>query len=431
MRPVSFLLLCLALIWMDGPAQGAVEFSLPLEGYYRPGRYMPARITAEQTPMLLLQGTGVLPTQVNADQTRLDGIAPLLPLDNTLRTLHWDAGGTRGTLQASLRALQPDQRLVGLVADDLEFARRLFPDQTIIPIRLDPAMPLPGPIAAWQALDAIVLDPPVAQQLGQGKLGALLAGGTWIAVRGQSPPDADWPWAAREGYWVLSPDLAGPRIAGVYSGAFAPVQGWRAEWPVAFRRRMVLCAVVCSILLLGLALVRSRWTPLLMVLLSAATVLLLGLWWKNRSAVLLREGQVIVARNPLAQVDLWHYYASPSAATAQVPWLDTTWPFFEDGADLDALGVTLHCGADGQPISFVCRIPPGLKMGFLSRSLGRASPATASPVAPDNPLVRLAKRAYLSQGDQMVGQILPSHSAGDSLLAEHWPALVIQRTSPP
>ncbi|MGE5608793.1 MAG: hypothetical protein ACM359_06045 [Bacillota bacterium] len=430
MRPVSFLFLCLSLIWISSPAQAAVEMSLPLEGYYRPGRYMPVRVMAEQTSTLFLQGQGVIPTQINADQTRLDGIIPLFPLDNTLRLLHWTAGGTQGTLQSSLRALQPDQCLVGLVADDLPFARQLFPDKTVIPIRLDPATPLPGPIAAWQALDAVVLDQPMAQQLGQSKLAALLAGGTLIAVRGQGPPNSDWPWSSRGNYWILIPDLAGPQFAGVLPAAFVPVQGWRAEWPVAFRRRIVLSAVICSLLLLVLSLVRTRWTVLLLVLLSATVVLLLGLWWKNRSAVLLRDGQVIVLRDKLAQVDLWHYYASPSVTIAQVPWLDTTWPFFEDPADCDAMGLSLLCRADGQPLSFSGRIPPGLKIGFLSRSIGGAVPATSSPVSPSNPLVRLAKRAYLTEGDQIVGQ-LPSDSTGDSLLAEHWAALLIQRTSAP
>jgi hypothetical protein len=158
---------------------------------------------------------------------------------------------------------------------------------------------------------------------------------------------------------------------------------------------------------------------------------MLALWWKNRSAVLLRDGEVIVLRDRLAQVDLWHYYAAPSPVAAQVAWLDLTWPFFEDRADVDAMGVTLHCRMDGQPLWFVCRIPAGLKIGFLSRSIGRAVPATSSAATANNPLVRLARRAYLTQRDQVVGQLLPSQPMGDSLLAEHWPAVLIQRSSAP
>ncbi|HEX2974049.1 MAG TPA: hypothetical protein VHP11_17080, partial [Tepidisphaeraceae bacterium] len=412
MRLAFLPILCLVLACTGGQIRASAEISLPLEGYYRPGRYMPVHITADlparDTP-LLLQGQGVIPTQINTPPARLDVIVPLLPLDNTLRSLCYSTGQT----QSPLRALQPSQRLVGLVADDLNIAQQLFPNHTVIPLRLDPATPLPGPIAAWQTLDAIVLDQPLAQQLGPSTLATLLAGGTRLVVRSPAPPDSVWPWSRLNDCWVLTPDLAGPVLAGPNPSALAPVQGWRAEWPSAFRYRIVLFAAIGAILLLSLTMVRWRFTPLLVLLLSAAIVLLLASWSKNRAAVLLRSGQVVVLRNALAQTDLWHYYASPNATTVQVPWLELTWPFFDDRADRDAMQVSLLCQPDGQPLSFVCRLPPSLKIGFLSRSLSQVSLPAASAATPANPLLRLSQRAYLRPGDQVLGQLPPAPSTAD------------------
>src|SRR5436190_4698275 len=65
-------------------------------------------------------------------------------------------------------------------------------------------------------------------------------------------------------------EIVGPRSAAEDLAAFAPVQGWAADWPEAFRRGVMLSAVVAAIVIMGVALMKLRGSAILIALLSAA-----------------------------------------------------------------------------------------------------------------------------------------------------------------
>src|ERR1041384_660037 len=145
-----------------------IQVTLPLQGHYRPGQYMPVRLagtsdraTAHAT--LRIDGTDLLPLVLPIPNSQVDAIVPLLALRVPILQIKWTiADDPPHLVRAPLHLLAEDERLVGFTAIDLAFARPLFPGRRIIPISLDPIDPLPGPPAAWEALNAVVFDSPSA-----------------------------------------------------------------------------------------------------------------------------------------------------------------------------------------------------------------------------------------------------------------------------
>src|SRR5262245_45389130 len=228
---------------VTAPLHAQISISLPLQGFYRPGQYMPVRVSVEHGPStaecLQIEADAAIATRLPIVNGRASAVVPVFPFD-TLHRLRWslrDANGSElagAEVDGALRRLGPEQRLVGSSSGDIDLARELFKDASIVPIRLDPLDPMPGPAASWQSLDVALLDSLPAQN----KLEALLSGGVIIATRSASRPDNRWPWRQVGSLWVLDPALAGPRMGAADPVIFSPVQGWEGEWPLAVRRQI-------------------------------------------------------------------------------------------------------------------------------------------------------------------------------------------------
>jgi hypothetical protein len=308
-----------------------------------------------------------------------------------------------------MRQLRAEQRLVGFTTIDLQFAQELFPGDTIVPIQLSAADPLAGAAVAWETLDAVVLDNTVSN-VSEQKLRDLGSCGVTVA------------WRPGE---ISKPSIVGPPAAAENLAAFAPVQGWAADWPSAFRRGVMLCAIAFSIIAMGVGLIRFRYSAVVLVLLCAiATV---GLWmgWKNRPAVLTRCGAIVVRDGALAQRDLWVFQATASGSASRMPWTDLMHPYFESKLDRLAMKPVLICGEDGTPQEFAFHLLAGQKIGFLMRSF-IPTPQTPLHKPVSSPLERLATRMYLREGVKTAGE-------SDLLLrlelpkyGEQWPTLVIE-----
>ena len=96
-------------------AARAQTISLPLDGYYRPGAYMPAAVNGA-TPVSICATPGVASVA-----PRSAGVTPLYVF-----------GATAGRLQCgeqslTIHALADDEKLVGLATQDDALARDLFP----------------------------------------------------------------------------------------------------------------------------------------------------------------------------------------------------------------------------------------------------------------------------------------------------------------
>ncbi len=392
------ILLCLLML-LPAQAMAAVEVTLPLAGYWRPGRYVPVRVTAREAGTVVeFGGEGVVRTRLTLGDGRADVIVPLLVMSEP-----------RGFGGRASRQLGPEQRLVGFTTIDIPFAQGLFPGDSIVPIQLAAADPLPGAAVAWETLDAVVLDNSVAT-ISEQKLRELGACGVVVA------------WRPGE---VNRTNIIGPRAAAEDLAAFAPVQGWAADWPKAFRRGVMLCAVAFSIVALGVGLMRFRYSAVVLVLLCAAASGGLWVWWKNRPAILVRCGAIVCRGGGLAQRDLWVYQAAASGSDSRMPWSEVMRPYFESRMDREAMKPVLVCGEDGMPREFEFHLAAGQKVGFLMRSFVPA-PQGALREQVSSPLELLARRMYLREGVKVVGESDSMWRMELPKYGEQWPTVVIE-----
>jgi hypothetical protein len=380
----------------------AVEVTLPLNGYWRPGKYIPLRVSARDAgPSIDITGDGIIPVRLPLRDGRFDGTIPLLVMSEP-----------RGIGERPMRQLTAEQHIVGFTTIDLQFAQELFPGDTIIPIQLSPADLLPGPAIAWETLDAVVLDNAISN-VTEEKLRELANCGVAIA------------WRPGE---ISKRTLVGPRFAADDLAPFAPVQGWAADWPLAFRRGILLGAIAFSIIAMGVGLMRFRHSAIILVLICASGTAGLWLWWKNRPTILTQCGSIIVRDGALAQHDLWIFQATASGSTSRMPWAGAMRPYFETKLDRLAMKPVLLCDEFGSPQQFEYHLLPGQKIGFLMRSF-IPTPQASLRETKSSSLERLAKRMYLREGLSIAGE-------SDSLLrldlpkyGEQWPTLVIETTN--
>ena len=129
-----------------------VRLMLPLEGNYRAGRYMPVRVAASGVSggSLTILARGAIPLVVDAPAGAVDTVAPWLAVRDSLGEVRWSDQFDQHPVDIRLRALGEGEKLVALCGMDAAAARQLFPEQTVITVRLDPSQPLPEPLCAWR-----------------------------------------------------------------------------------------------------------------------------------------------------------------------------------------------------------------------------------------------------------------------------------------
>src|SRR5205823_1342574 len=103
--------------------------TLPLEGHYRVGRYMPVRVVGEAAP---LEADGAVPTAPPPGAAGMDGVFPWLPV----RQVSIPEAG--GSFLTQLKPLADDEVLVAVVGDESQRPRaavdRLFPGRRVVPV---------------------------------------------------------------------------------------------------------------------------------------------------------------------------------------------------------------------------------------------------------------------------------------------------------
>jgi hypothetical protein len=425
-----------------------LSVSLPLGPYYRPGKYIPVHISAtllensdswlvlaadnvSSNPADISLGAGR--TSINLRQGHIDAIVPWLVLDSRAKRPRLFLEKTEAFAQGpELKPLGESERLVGWTTPDEPFARQLLHGAPkIIPIALDPAEPIKGDAAAWEMFDAIILDATSATRLEQSQLASLLACGVTVAVRSDTPPFPAWPWKRIGNYSVLQCQPVGPVTAGFHPDAYLPVANWQAGWPWPFRRRVLLLAAVCCLLILGLTLWRPPLTPLWVILLVTLMLFGIGKWWNTQLAIQQAAGEIVVFNNDgLTQTDGWTYQTSVATRETTLRWTDVSRPMAADD-----IWVNLNCDTTGRPTEFLARLPANRKIAFMSRTIGPRGPRTPPTKPVTSPLATLVEAQYLQEGGQVTGQLPsapPSAPAYGYVDVQQWNAIVVdRRTQPP
>jgi hypothetical protein len=298
-------------------------------------------------------------------------------------------------------------------------------------VTLDPTQLLSGHPAAWEALDAVILDAAAARRLTESQLAGLLAAGVSVAVKADSPPHSAWPWERTGAYFVLSFRPTGPDTgAGYHEAAYLPVADWQAGWPEPFRRRILLVAGMFGIALLALAIWRPRRAAIWAAILVVATGVVLHRWGSRQLGFRQAGGEIVVVGDALTQTDGWTYQTTPAERAATLRWTDTTRPIFASRAGLQELQVTLDCDATGAPAAFDVRLPANRKLAFLTRAVSPRAPRATPRQPATSPLRGLVEALYLPAGGRLAGELpagaAPEPPEGFSEVRQ-WNPLVVDR----
>src|SRR5579864_6347742 len=257
-RTTAMLLLLLCGLHEAG---AGVNVSLPLEGYYRVGRYMPVRVATTQPGAFTLQAGGTMPTQI-ALPAGGDAIVPWLAVSESAGQADWSiAGAVNQSIDLPLRALRDDERLVATASQDPSAAATLFPGMKIVAVPLDLSRPLLQPAQAWECLDAVVLSEGAAARVTEPQRQLLLAAGVALVIHCPQRPDSRWPWQHRGDCWILKLPSGGPSAI-VEPAAYGPTYEWERGWPAPFRRAVLLAGLLFCILAAAAMLWRSRYAVL-------------------------------------------------------------------------------------------------------------------------------------------------------------------------
>src|SRR5690348_16989009 len=121
-RPMILLGLALAI---SGAARGA-DVSLPLEGHYRPGRFLPVRVTHAGPGEVLISAPGCVATMIQNSGAG-EVVAPFLATVDSPTALQ-----VTGAAPVELKPLGDAQRLVATADADSGAARSVFPGDQLV-----------------------------------------------------------------------------------------------------------------------------------------------------------------------------------------------------------------------------------------------------------------------------------------------------------
>lgn len=401
---------CLALLFglCISPAIADVQISFPLQGWYRPGQYIPVSLLTDGTTgEYVLSSAGTADTNVMLDGGRQRLVVPWLVFK--------PSGPIAGGRDVNWRPLQPNQRLVGVVGAIQADLQPLFPDRQIIPLALDESVALEGDSVCWQALDAVVMDAEWFHRTGRVRCDALLDAGTVLVVVAPADASPGSEFHLQGGYWVARKALYGPRGAVEGEAAYLPVYGWTADWPALMRQKLFLAAVAVFLLLLIVSRIRGRWTWGVLTLFGLTATAGLVVFATGNPPAFTRQADIQIRTPTHTQCDTWSYQTARQSAASGLRWIGPTWPAIFNAGQISGTHLTLRCGSDGLPHAFAYTLGPDVTLAFLSR---RFTPAVASPLSETahNPMMLLSRRLYPSLIPE--GQIASDGS-------NSWPTLVL------
>jgi hypothetical protein len=407
-RISNFFLCALCVLCAENVRANAL--SLPLDGYFHPGRAMPVRWEDAQT--VQLSASGAITTRLETiDQPR--GVFPWIVIgpnvanvsDRTLPPLH---------------PLEDSDCLVADAVSNDSPAGSLFPNRRMIGIHVN-ADELTGPAMAWQTLDAILLTPAEFAKMPHPMRRQFFAEGVALAVLSDRQPDVPLPWTRSGQWWIASAGMALPPM--VCADAYAPTYGWTAGRSPSFRRRTFLFGAIYCLLVCGVGLWRSRWMPAGIVAASIVATLVFAFDNQRQSPIFRRSGLVRLI-GPATLEDDWLFQVSHRPAQFTLPLENSVHPIFYDESQAGSLNLTLDCDGRGQPTAIAGRLCADEPLALMRRRMptqpADRRPPTQSATSP----LRLLATESIYPGFSLAGQV-DAPPTDDS-----WPTVVLQGKGP-
>jgi hypothetical protein len=343
----------------------ADTLSLPLQGYFHPGRAMPVAWEMARPASVEVWADGAVRTHVESANPR--GILPLLTVDRDLGEVHWRIDGAAPQrADWTLHPLEDYQHLVASETHDAKLERQLFSGGSVVPVVLE-GDAVTGPAMAWDGLDGLVLSPGSFARLSPDFCRGLLAEGVTLAVTGTDKPPGPWPWRKGSGLWMASSQLPLPSM---FNGdVYAPAWGWSAGRSGAFRLRIILLGLLFCLAVCGVGLWRSVWMPAAVVLLCVAAMGI-GYWDNSRqSPVISVSGTVRLRGLPMPIADVWYYQDTHRDSPFSVAVSGMVQPFASDQRQLRIGQLVLKCDASGEPTDVTGFLPADSPLCLLSRGI--------------------------------------------------------------
>jgi hypothetical protein len=372
-----------------------LAISLPLQGYYRPGFYMPVRTDSATT---IPGADGIFPTSI---EMTTDSITPVL--------IYGSPSKLSPTL--NIRPLPNGERLIAFDGDAQKFAQGLFPNEKIISIPIDPANPLPGPSAAWEALDAIILDSQAMSRLDDSHRSAFLAAGVILAVPSDVVPDSRWPWKRQGELWLLRYEPLGPAGQLIDPAVFSPTYAWAPGSSAELKAEVMISGVLLGICVIAIAMWRSKFAFGGIIFLAGISTVVSILWRQRMEIVNRAGGDVLIVSDALLQRDSWLYERGRSPGNQRIEWEGNTHPML---ASISQMRIVMN---EAGHLAFEYQVVPGKTVAFMRRDVLLGPVPITSP-SHTSPMQDLAKDAYLSPGHQMAGEV--------PAIDGHWNTVVIE-----
>lgn len=390
----------------------ADEISLPLGGYYHPGRAMPISWTAS-TASIQFFASDAVTTQLDCANTPR-GIVPFLILDPKASQISWRSSAASG--QVPVHPLDGSDCLIVDTLAKSPDVIALFPNLRTVKVYVDPANLL-GPAMAWESVDAILVSPVQWQKWTWNFRRQLFSQGITLIVAGGSRPDPLFPWHRENPWWTASPNLKLPPV--ISPDAYAPVDGPSPGRSADFRRRIFLLGVIYCLLAGGFLLLRSRCTPVAFVIVSILAAVVFALDNSRQSPISERSGIIRLASEPPIE-DHWFYQVSHRPTDFELPIDGLVHPIFLDESQIQSANLTLKCNADGRPVEIDGHLRPDDPVALMTRRFASDLGVRAISTFEGNPL-RLLGTQSLYPGFSIQGH-LSEQTAEDA-----WPTLVLTR----
>jgi hypothetical protein len=381
---------------------------LPLQGYYRVGRYFPVRWANAVGSLLELHGDGAVTTRI--DSPASSGTAPLLAA-GSVRNLRarLDGQTPAGIVVPAGHELGVDDRLVGLIGDvqDSELGT-LYRGKNLITIRLTAGTgtgaALSGPAAAWTTLDALVISAADFAARDRAWWNDMLCGGTQIVMHTATDPadptagrpDSLWPWQRIGPDWIVRCPAAVPTPQSV-SAALLVAQSWQPGLPATLRRRVWLATVAAALVGVAVSIGPRRWR----ILIAAFAIIVMSgftyAWLSAQPIVMAATADVWLMPDAgevdgmLHRADQWEFLRADRDQSCRVPWNGLCIPA---QASLSAPGdFHLQCRSDGSPQSVQIELTADRPAAIV---MCQVTAAAAPAVMPDrrSPLREFASDVY-------------------------------------
>ena len=317
----------------------ALAQSLPLDGYYRPGEYMPVKLGATQQTRIV--APQCVPTIVAASSQ--PQIVPFLTLSDAAVELKV------GTQSFLIRALKPNQRLIGLVDVEPAGIARVFPNHEIVTVKLERGDLQNAVGMSFDSLDVVVCSADTFMAIDAKTIDMLLDCGVTLAVRSSSPPDRRRTWETLEDFQLLRAMHPLPMNATPRQDVYQPIQSWRPQRSAGARLLMVLIGSALAVTVLAFSLLPRRFAAVSIV--SFCLVASLGIWMATRQ----RRARTWVVTGEIqhqSQKDVFHYFASADTQHFEESLRVAGYPIPYSLSHAADLNLQLHVDGERVSVSF-------------------------------------------------------------------------------